>query len=114
MKLWIAIVVLMFATVGQAGKAEASYYDGSQLLEWCEGDDANKIACVAYLAGMSDITDTYDNWGVLKERDFCIPDSATLSQLVKVVIKGLNEKPENLHLTASSLVFNIFYKAFPC
>ena len=116
MKLWIAIVVLMFATVGHAGKAEAmtSYLGGSTLLELCEsGSVADQSVCTGYIMGIADITVTYDGWGRMT-KSFCIPDNAHTSQLKKVVIKGLNEKPENLHLSASSLVFNIFKKAFPC
>ena len=65
MKLLISIAVLMFATVGHAGKAEAaSYYTGSKLLEWCEGDSvAKQNVCIGYLAGIVDITGTYDDWG---------------------------------------------------
>ena len=114
MKLWIAIVVLMFATVGHAGKAEAGYYKGSELLERCESDsNVDKGTCLGFLAGIVDITNAYDGWGVVSQK-FCIPDGATLGQLRKVVIKGLNEEPEKLHLGASSAVANIFYKAFPC
>ena len=114
MKLWIAIAVLMLATVGHAGKAEATFYQGSELLERCESDIfAKQNVCIGYLAGISDITDDYDAWGFM-DKYFCIPEDATLSQLQKVVIKGLNEKPEKLHMGASSLVFNIFLEAFPC
>ena len=113
---WIAIVVLMFATVGHAGKAEAgSYYTGFELLQHCEGDmPINWMHCNGYLAGISDTTSTYDDWGVLNRRDFCIPDSVNLGQLARVAIKGLNENPEKLHLAASGVVANIFYEAFPC
>ena len=114
MKLWIAIVVLTFATVGHAGKAEAGYLTGSELLERCEGDIvARKNTCTGYLMGIDDITGTYDGWGDMN-KEFCIPLDVKTSQLEKVVIKGLNEMPENLHLSASSLVFIIFRKAFPC
>ena len=47
-------------------------------------------------------------------KEFCIPKNVGTTQLRKVVIKGLNENPERLHHSASSLVFNIFYEAFPC
>lgn len=110
---WISIVVLMFATVGHAGKVEAGYYTGSELLAACEADDITNVICTGYLAGINDITNTYDAWGEM-DKQFCIPDSATLGQLKKVVIKGLNEMPENLHLNASGPVAIIFYKAFPC
>ena len=115
MKLWIASAVLMFAAVGHAGRAEASYYIGSQLLEWCESDSGTlQLGCAGYLAGISDVTETYDAWGLLRKRDFCTPQHVSLGQLQKVAIKGLNEKPEKLHLEASDLVANIFAEAFPC
>ena len=113
MKLWISIVVLMFATLCHAGKAEAGYYTGSELLAACEADDITNVICTGYLAGIDDITNTYDAWGEM-DKQFCIPEKATLGQLEKVAIKGLNEKPEKLHLDASGLVANIFYHAFPC
>ena len=111
---WIAIVVLTCATVGHAGKAEAGYLFGSDLLERCESGGATGTGiCNGYLAGIVDITLTYDAWGFMN-KGFCIPKDVTLSQLQKVAIKGLNERPEKLHKDASSLVANIFYEAFPC
>jgi hypothetical protein len=113
MKLWIAIAVMIFATVGYPGKAEAGYYNGSTLLEFCESDGLEGLVCHGYLAGMSDITNTYNDWGDMN-KEFCIPESATLGQLDKVVTKGFNEVPEELHLPASVLVAVIFIEAFPC
>ena len=114
-RLWIAIAVLMFATVGHAGKAEAGYYyKGAELLEWCESDSAiGRSVCNGYLTGISDITQTYDVWGDMS-KEFCISPGVGTTQLQKVVIKGLNEKPEELHLSAASLVFHDFNSAFPC
>ena len=40
---------------------------------------------------------------VADERPSGIPDSVRAPQLKKVVIKGLNEMPENLHLAAGHL-----------
>ncbi|MDA8677290.1 Rap1a/Tai family immunity protein [Luminiphilus sp.] len=114
MKLWIAIVVLMFATVGHAGKAEAGYYTGSVLLGFCESESvAVQNSCNSYLAGVADTTMAYDLWGLMNQ-PFCIPEDATLGQLRKVAIKGLNEKPEDLHMGASALVVLIYREAFPC
>tara|TARA_Y100000385_G_C12943849_1_gene572395 strand:- start:407 stop:700 length:294 start_codon:yes stop_codon:yes gene_type:complete len=95
-------------------KSEASFYSGSELLERCESDSAAKSnVCVGYLAGIDDITGTYDGWGDM-DKEFCIPNSVDTSQLKKVFIKGANEIPEQLHLSASSIVWNIFAEAFPC
>ena len=48
------------------------------------------------------------------DKEFCILNSVDTSQLKKVFIKGANEIPEQLHLSASSIVWNIFAEAFPC
>ena len=114
-RLWIAIVVLTCATVGHAGKAEAfTFLTGAELLETCESDSVtNQSVCTGFLMGINDITQAYDTWGDLS-KEFCIPVGVGTSQLEKVVIKGLNERPEKLHLTASSQVVIVFKKAFPC
>ena len=114
MRIWMAIAVMMFAVVGHASKAEASFYSGNELLERCESDSAaRRNACVGFLAGIHDITEDYDAWGNM-DPSFCIPAGVSQSQLRKVAIKALNEQPENLHLGASSIVHNIFARAFPC
>ena len=112
MKLWIAIVVLMFATVGHAG---GGYFTGDQLLGWCESESGEEQnACNAYLAGVVDTDSAYYSRSYMTSKGFCIPKSAMLRQLRKVAIKGLNEKPEQLHAGAAEQVFLIFRKAFPC
>ena len=115
-RLWISIAVLMFATVGHAGKAEAGgYFTGSQLLEMCESDSVtDKTTCIVYLGGFYEATSLYDGWGILKGNHFCLPEGVTLDQLRKVAIKGLNENPENLHLAAGGPVATVLRDAWPC
>ena len=48
------------------------------------------------------------------DRPSGIPDSVRAPPLRKVIIKGLNETPEEFHLGAAGLVHNTFAKAFPC
>ena len=114
MKLWIAIMVLMFTAVGHAGKVEAGLYDGNELLERCESDSQSQVnMCRGFLAGIHDITGVYDAFGDMP-KPFCVPEGVRLSQLQKVAIKGLNEEPETLHMDASSLIRLVFIEAFPC
>ncbi|MFP6801731.1 MAG: Rap1a/Tai family immunity protein, partial [Pseudomonadales bacterium] len=50
------------------------------------------------------------------EPKFCVPEGengVTAGQLRKIVVKYLNENPEELHLTAGSLVSNALNEAFP-
>ena len=112
--MWIAIAVMMFAAVGHAGKAEAQYLDGNALLGLFESDSVYEQGmCRGYLIGLDDVVTVYDYWDKLST-SFCVPDTVKSSQLQKVVIKGLNDKPEELHLAAAGLVHNIFLDAFPC
>lgn len=116
MKLWIAIMVLMLATVGHAGRAVAGgkFFTGSKLLEWCESDSPDEQgACFGYVAGLSDITDTYEGSGLI-DTLYCYPEGVTLTQLQKLVVKSLNERPEVLHQGASGLAAVAFMQAFPC
>ena len=115
MKLWIAIVVLMLATVGHAGNAGVSnYFTGNEMLELCESDDfGEREACHGFLAGIADVSATYDGLADFNS-GFCIPGNVSVNQLRRIVIKGLNAEPEELHLDASALVVGIFRAAFFC
>jgi hypothetical protein len=76
--------------------------------------------CIGYIRG---VTDTMITW---KEVDIarkatgagpdhpCIPQSASVDELVRVAVKYLDDHPEDLHLPAESLVFGAMRKAFPC
>jgi hypothetical protein len=115
MKLWIAIVVLMFATVGHAGKAEAgAFYTGSTLLEDCESDNVSDVnVCFGYLVGIADSSRTYDGLPVVP-RTFCTPKDSVSGDLRRIFIRGANAKPKNLARNAATVVVGIFKEAFPC
>ena len=64
----MAIALMMFAAGGYAGKAEAGgrFLNGSKLLGWCESDSLDdQGACFGYIAGLFDITGTYEGSGLL-------------------------------------------------
>jgi hypothetical protein len=44
----------------------------------------------------------------------CIPDEASPDQIIKVVIKYLEDNPDKLHWQANVLIFASMRKAFPC
>ena len=105
----LAVMLLLSA------QSQAAYYSGGDLLQKCESDSAAMYnACAGYIMGIDDYQGTLVNWSLLDEPYFCTPDSAKMSQLVKVVTKYLNEHPEKLHLDAGSLVANALNEPFPC
>ena len=108
----LAVMLLLSAQ----SQAELSMYlSGSDLLQKCESDSvAESNTCDGYILGILDFQEALVGWSILDEPIFCTPDSALSGQLIKVVIKYLNEHPEKLHLAASSSVANALYDAFPC
>jgi len=113
---YLLMVVLLFS-FNQA-RAVGNYESGSGLLKNCEAW-LNKTSvamgndCNGYVTGISDIYVTLVEWGNVKPA-WCIPVGVDSDQLIRVVTKYLQENPEELHLTAGSLVANAFGRSFPC
>ena len=105
----LAVMLLLSA------QSQAGFYDGNDLLQRCESDSvADYTACAGYIMGIVDYQDALLQWSDLDEPYFCVPAKGKTSQLVKVVTKYLNERPEKLHLAVSNSVANALYEAFPC
>jgi len=127
MKYLLMVVLLFSFNQAIAGQQESfyrgnSFYVGNELLENCEAyfSDAtaanirNGAICVGYIMGIVDI---YSNLVVFKEveqQGWCLPNDMSGTQLVRVVLKHLQEIPQFLHLSAAGLVANALYLAFPC
>jgi len=113
------MIVLLFS-FSQA-RAVQYFYTGNELLELCEayldGGTSANIAkgntCFGYVTGISDAHNNFVGWKVM-EQQWCKPENMDGTQLVRIATKYLQEKPEHLHLGASSLVANALIKAFPC
>ena len=95
--------------------AMASALTGNELLSDCSEDMGSRgiSSCLSYLEAVTDAHKTFVGWEMLKEPSQCIPGRVTLGQAQAVVIKALKEHPEDLHNSASSLVLNALYDAFP-
>jgi hypothetical protein len=110
--LLLTILLLSF------GQAQASFQSGSMLLENCE-THINKTsptrshACFGYIEGIADVHTTFSSWKEIDKR-WCTPDKINSKQLVRIVVKYLQERPEALHHAAGSLVANALNDAFPC
>ena len=111
----------IIAAVGLAvmllpAQSQATFYDGNALLQKCESDSvADYTACAGYIMGIYDYNESMV-FLELVTKTFCVPDSATAGQLVKVVTKHLNENPEKLHssMGVAIEVSIALYEAFPC
>ncbi len=110
-----SILGFVFATLLSANGAWAgpTYRDGSDLLKHCTSElTFERGVCGGYLTGTTDTLDTLDA-GKGSMGEACVPSSATISQLMKVVVKHMAEHPEKLDFTATRLVLTAFYEAFP-
>jgi len=112
------LLIALLCVSGNAG-AVGTFKTGNELLSYCTASprDVNYFFnygyCVGYIASADDTHDSWVVWGNLP-RKFCVPDGVTLEQLVRVVVKHLETRPAELHLTAGSHVLNALKKAFPC
>jgi hypothetical protein len=77
-----------------------------------EGSDVG--LCVGFISGLADL-DALDS-GIAKHpaHGWCAPDSATTTQLAKVIVNYGHDHPEELHLPAALFVMKAMISAFPC
>ena len=104
-----AVLVAMALSSLVAGKVDANYFDGNELLAWCEnwhrepdpGDDLLLGGyCGGFVGGVVDVL-------VNKPNTFCVPQGrggVRSAQLVEVVKLYLHDHPEKRNLAASLLV----------
>lgn len=92
---------------------EGKQKDKRERLWMCEsGVPKLQDHCEHYIMGVFDALETQEDW--LQIGGLCKPLGVGSRQLEKVVIKGLNERPEVLHLRAASLIMNVIQDTFPC
>jgi hypothetical protein len=118
MKTLLLTILLLSFGQAQAQATSAVFLHGNKLLERCEAhvNDTNVAkgaACMGYLEGIDDVHDTFTIWKEM-DKQWCTPDKINSDQLVRVMVKYLQEHPEQLHLAASSLVPHALHAAFPC
>ena len=121
----LALVVLVLCFAGLAhSTGTVPEPTGVKLLEECQtaarnfdnspaNEAAGGIHCLGYLSG---VDDTLSLWKETKgnvQPPACIP-AATMLELAKVVVKYLNDHPNQLHKSYSQLVILALSDAYPC
>lgn len=82
----------------------------------CEGTFAQvspKAQCYGFIAGARLLGRLYED-KPSESRLFCIPNGVQNEQLARIYVKHLEQHPEQLHLSASSILIECFKNAFPC
>ena len=103
----LVLLVLMWPTYGFS-----SFESGNSLLVNCKNDDGFKNGvCYGYLMGVVDTQRVIAAWGGVVND--CSPAGLSLTQLLGIVVKRLDDNPEEWHNNGSSLVLNILAEVFP-
>ena len=104
----------------------AAWADGNELLNNCNAalrvfdnqshavDDLTKAGfCLGYISGARD---TLIFWQLTSPdaKRVCFPVNVSIPQLIRVVVKYLNENPKDLNMEEIFLVLPAFKNAFPC
>lgn len=69
--------------------------------------------CSGFIAGVLDTTEGYASIKAI-HKPYCLPPQVKFEQLVKVVMKNLQDNPANLHEPGEILVKAAMANAFPC
>jgi hypothetical protein len=115
----IIFIGLLSIFIGASANAEELRIDGNELLQDCTavspGNPSGMFGpewCYGYLMGLNDmrvLSRTFPNLTA-----YCIPEGVTMAQVKSVVMKYLQEHPEELHYPSVRLVNSALSQAFPC
>jgi hypothetical protein len=112
---------LGFTGVISADQQEDHDASGNGLLEDCKAflddDSPHRVRageCIGYISGLTSMHDIYSQLSA-NGRLFCIPsDGVERGQVVRIVVKFLEDHPEKLHESKAFLAINAMKSAFPC
>ena len=106
----IALVILL----GIAGRGEAGFYTGSEVLSNCQGsNEGGRSLCALYLGAIVDATEIWAGAGLMP-RLICMPAETSTDRLREIFVAYANQNPEELHEVASATVIAALIGAFPC
>jgi hypothetical protein len=129
MKIIIFLFLFSLSTITPV-QAKGEGFRGLDLLRICESpeDTSPKYLCMAYVSGMRDMYEIFSMFNTYLE-EFDMPGQFTANwngtmkgctrgitneQIVRVLIKWMNENPEKLHKLIVMQFPEIMNKAFPC
>ena len=103
---WLLVSATILLVGGVSRPAVAFFLYGQQFLTACESEDALQLGvCLGYIQGVAD--------ALQDQKAICLPRIGA-RELRLVVIKSLQEKPENLRQPAVSLVSQSLRDAYHC
>jgi hypothetical protein len=107
-----ALICLLFIWLSEIAVAQndnhKSLQTGNDLSNTCrhftsqESSTFDDGVCMGYIAGVGDSI------------GFCGGENVTYGQMIKVVLKYMNDHPEQLNQQSSSIIHRALFDAFPC
>jgi hypothetical protein len=124
MKTGLMAVALAGMLGSGAAMAAESRFDGNELLQQCQsyiklvdGEKTNDFfsagICAGFIQGVSNTVHFYSD-DVEKDEKFCKPATVTNAQLVRIVVKYLQDNPKDLNQGRMTLVWMALMIAYPC
>ena len=111
MKLQIMALVIL---LGIAGRGEAGFYTGSEVLSNCQdSSESGRSSCALYLGGIVDATEIWAGAGLMP-RLICMPAETSSDRLREIFVTYAEQNPEELDAVASATVIAALIGAFPC
>ena len=104
-----ALVLLLATAIFAQGQGAPHYAD--ELLRACEANPM-RTACEWYLKGFIDGINI--NPGSNRIQTSCLPETFSLDQVRRVIVKSFSEHPEKLHLGIARAVRDSLAEACPC
>lgn len=98
-----------------------AYISGSYLLNICKREQDGSetalgasTACQAYIAGIIDYHKLLRSLGTAPSLDFCVPNTASLNQLQKLIWKYLEKNAHHDAFNAAPAVVLALFEKYPC
>ena len=114
----LALLGVMMAAFFPCSVANASFNTGNDLYAKCSAVKSeatyyqDSAYCLAYVIG---IVDAFEfNEGVKSGLKLCVPGGVTAGQLRDIVVRYLQNKPQDRHNAGSVIIFLAMSEAFPC
>lgn len=112
---FIAVVMLIIS--GQQTMAQQNVNSGAALLAECKrfanDENANVNALEALQRGVC-IGIISASWYHTADRSFCPPQSISTTQNTRVVVRYMEQRPQDQHLLLAELAERAFKEAWPC
>ena len=123
MDLFRSFVVLVCLLLPAYGYPD---WTGNKLITYCtqgvkflNDEDLSDVgamqasACMGYVTALFQ-KNNFDTDVYQLRQDYCIPDHVTRAQTLRVILKYLNDHPEELHAPAYVVARNSLVVSFPC